>query len=115
MFNRLLLPSYLRAATPHHYLPCRAARPSEQNLDLSIISLAAATRSHFKFTRHLTICLAHNFAPLTFPVPVVPAIARLSPMMMNIEQNSALREELANKWSPTYFWPQLPGLFVSYF
>ena len=32
MFNRLLLPSYRRAATPHHYLPCRAARPSEQNL-----------------------------------------------------------------------------------
>ena len=78
MFNRLLLPSYLRAATPHHYLPCRAARPSEQNLFgykiyPSSRSLLPPPPAHIlNLPQHLTICLAQNFAPLTFPVPAAP-------------------------------------------
>ena len=79
MFNRLLLPSYLRAATPHHYLPCRAARPSEQNLfgykiyPSSRSMLLPPPPAHIlNLSRHLRICLAQKFAPLTFPVPAAP-------------------------------------------
>ena len=66
--------------------------------------------------RHLTICLAQNFAPLTFPVPAAPGHRQIITDDDEYWTKLCTEPWMMDKWSPpTYFWPQLPDLFVSCF
>ena len=61
MFNRVVLPSYLRAAIPHHYLPGPVNKTYLVTRFIHHLARwrgcldATATRSHFKLSRLLTI------------------------------------------------------------
>ena len=74
MFNRVVLPSYLRAAIPHHYLPGPVNKTYLVTRFIHHLARWRAARlppppAHIlNLPRLLTIFLARHSAPLTFPV-----------------------------------------------
>ena len=102
MFNRVVLPSYLRAAIPHHYLPGPVNKTYLVTRFIHHLARWRAARLPPPPAHILNLPRLLQFSSLLAPLPWPslssvqdtshPAIARLSPMM-NIEQNSALSPE----------------------